>query len=327
MQPDFRAAVRSTVLQGEALGAAKPLADFVAESGGDAVLGVLFFGSRKTGAAPDAYSAFDFFVVTESYRRFYDSLRRHRRLRRGPRLVAGLNAILPPNQVSLSDAVGGMAKCAVIDIATLERETSSERRDHFCAGRLFQPAQLLWSRDRESGERIAECVANAHAATYEWVRPWLPESFDVATFCRTALRVSLGREIRPEPSGRSDALFDAQKVHHMTVYPLLLEELAARGELVQKGEGEYGLTRPVAPEERAAAISYFRRSKIRATERWAKYMVTFDDWLEYIVRKARRHTGEDIALTPREKQWPLVFLWPRFFRFMRHKERKATGKR
>ena len=62
---------------------------------------------------------------------------------------------------------------------------------------------------------------------------------------------------------------------------------------------------------------------VRATARWAKYMVTFDDWLEYILRKARRHSGQDIVLTPRERRLPLVFLWPRVIRYLRHKDKQG----
>jgi hypothetical protein len=67
--------------------------------------------------------------------------------------------------------------------------------------------------------------------------------------------------------------------------------------------------------------AYFAWSKVRATVRWAKYVVTFDDWLEFILAKARRHSGQEIELTPRERRLPLVFLWPRVLRYFRHKDR------
>ena len=60
---------------------------------------------------------------------------------------------------------------------------------------------------------------------------------------------------------------------------------------------------------------------MRATVRWAKYVITFDDWLDFIVRKARRHTGEDIVLSDRERRMPLLFLWPRVIHYLRHKDR------
>ncbi len=65
---------------------------------------------------------------------------------------------------------------------------------------------------------------------------------------------------------------------------------------------------------------YFAWSKVRATARWGKYVVTFDDWLDFLLRKARRHSGQEIVLTERERRHPLVFLWPRVFRYLRHKD-------
>jgi hypothetical protein len=56
-------------------------------------------------------------------------------------------------------------------------------------------------------------------------------------------------------------------------------------------------------------------------------MVTFDDWLEFIVRKVRRHTGQEIVLTPRERRHPLVFLWPRVVRYLRHKDARGARPR
>jgi hypothetical protein len=49
--------------------------------------------------------------------------------------------------------------------------------------------------------------------------------------------------------------------------------------------------------------------------------VTFEGWLDYLLRKAERHTGQEIVLTPRERRLPLVFLWPRVLRYLRHKDR------
>ncbi len=63
---------------------------------------------------------------------------------------------------------------------------------------------------------------------------------------------------------------------------------------------------------------------MRSTSRWLKHTVTFEGWLDYIVRKASRHTGEPIELTDRERRWPWVFLWGRLFAFLRSKNRKGS---
>jgi hypothetical protein len=57
-------------------------------------------------------------------------------------------------------------------------------------------------------------------------------------------------------------------------------------------------------------------SRVRATARWPKHAITFDGWLDYILRKAERHSGETIVLTPLERRLPFIFLWPRALGFL-----------
>ena len=318
----FRAAVRSVASPADVGGEATDLARAIARGGRESVRAVVFFGSRKTKAGYDPWSAYDFFVITRDYRSFYAALRAAGAARHSPVLAATLNAFLPPNQISILDGEPGRearAKCAVISMRAFLRETSEERRDHFCVGRLFQPTELLFAADDRAREQVLDSIVSAHMATYGWARPWLPERFDAEGYCRTLLQVSLGGEIRPEPGARSDLLFEAQRRDLLPVYSILLEDLAAAGELVAAGVNRYSLARPSSPRERRRLEAYFRRSKLRATARWPKYMVTFDDWLEYIRRKAERHTGQDIVFSERERRLPLVFLWPRVFRYLRDK--------
>jgi hypothetical protein len=297
-------------------------ASALAALGAGSVAGVLFFGSQRTKAGPDRFSAYDFFVVVDGYRRFYRALAAAGRVRRPPGVLALVNAVLSPSQISLRlpDGRGSElhAKCSVIRTDDLRRETSARRHDHFTIGRLFQPAEVLWAPDDDAREALLDALASAAAETYAWGRPSLPERFDADTYLRTLLRVSMGREVRPEPTGRrADALHEAQRPEQLPVYQALLAGLAREGVLL---EGPlYRLARPVGFFERLRVALYFRVSTVRATLRWFKYVVTFDDWLEYIRHKAERHTGQAIELTPRERAYPFVFLWPRVFRYLRHK--------
>ena len=320
MLEPLREAIRELAFRGDAAPAeAVSAAREIARLGGEAVLGVLFFGSRKTSPSSDPWSAYDFFVLTESYARFYRSLAGQRALFRNPGLIASLNAWLPPNQISLKPVVEGRvvrAKCAVIDLERLLRETSRQRSDQFCAGRLFQPVALAFSRDAASAERVLDALVGAHRVTREWLRPSLPPEFDAELFARQALLVSMAGEIRPEPAGRAEALFEAQRDYHRAVVPLLLQEWLRDGTLVEAGGGRFAWARPIDDVERRRVERRFARSKLRATLRWSKYLLTFEDWLEYIVRKARRHSGEPIELSERERRWPLLFLWPRVFRYL-----------
>jgi hypothetical protein len=302
----------------------------VARAGGESVLGLVFFGSRKTDAGHNPWSAFDLFVLTRGYLPFYQALRECGLLGRSPALVAALNTVLPPNQVSVrvacEDGHERRAKCSVIRLDTFLRETSARRRDHFCIGRLFQPVALVSARDETTQRLILDGLASAHALTYQWVRPYLPEWFDVDDYCRTALGVSMAGEIRPEPGGRADALWAAQAADQRKVFAILLRDLAATGELRRRDDGRYALARPAGWLERLRSRSYFGWSRVRATARWLKYTVTFEGWLEYIVQKVQRHSGQQMKLTPRERRWPLVFLWPRVVRYLRQKSRPAGGR-
>ncbi len=325
---DVRDAIAARALPASPRPDARIAARHCAESGGASVRAIVFFGSRRTKAAPDPWSAYDFFILTGSYRSFYRSLRDAGLLRRRPWLVAALNAWLPPNQISIRGAVhDGVplhAKCAVVKLATLARETSPGRRDHFCMGRLFQPTEIVYAADDHARDETLAALARAHLLTLDWVRPWLPETFDVDEYTRTLLRVSLAQEIRPEPAGRADALWEAQRAELAPVYGVVLRALAREGKLHERAPGVFELPRPVGGLERLATATYFRWSLLRATVRWLKYMVTFEDWLDYILRKARRHTGEEIVLTERERRLPIVFLWPRVVRYLRHKNAGRT---
>jgi hypothetical protein len=297
----------------------------LARLGGDAVLGIIFFGSRRSGAArADSFSAHDFFVIVRAYLPFYRALRERGAIHRGPMLMSMVSHILAPSQISLHLASEGgqpfHAKCSIIDLQTLERETSSHRRDHFCIGRLFQPSDVVYAVEPKVVEDLLRALVSAQVETYHWVRPWLESPFDVEGYCRTLLRVSLSQEIRPEPDGRAHALLAAQRAELVPVYERLLADLVAAGELVAGSEG-FALVRPVGVGERLRLKAYFWQSLVRATVRWLKHVVTFEGWLDYIVRKVRRHAGTDIELSPRERRLPLLFLWPRLFRYLRQKNR------
>jgi hypothetical protein len=309
---------------------AQTLADQVVRSGGGTVAAIVFFGSRRTKAGPDAFSAYDFFVLTHGDLAFCRALAAAGKLRRGPRLVAALNLALPPNQLSFShvdEAGRGLrAKCSVITLGAFLRECSPRRRDHFCVGRLFQPAEILRTESEAVRERVGAALAFACAETFTWVRPWIPPRFDTESYCRTLLTVSLGYEVRPEPIGRAEALWRAQAEEQTPVYAQLLADLREAGDLEEAPQGQLRLTRAVTRRERFRRRAYFTISLARATARWAKYVITFEEWLDYLLRKIERQTGHSFELSPRERRWPLIFLWPRMLRFIRQKDRTPRAR-
>ncbi len=303
------------------------LAERLRAAAGEVLASVVFFGSRRSGAATNPWSAYDLFVVVDAHRPFFTALRAAGLCGRRPGLMAAVGGVLPPSQVSIRLERDGLlplrAKAAVLTSRQLARETGPGRHDHFCVARLFQPTQLLYARDEAARQAALLAIESAHRATYEWSRPGLPPAFEAEGYTRRLLQLSMGSEIRPETGDRAGQLWEVQREYHRQVYPALLEDLAERGELVQV-PGGYALVRPAGRLERLRNRLYFRRSLARATLRWAKHVVTFEGWLEYIVQKVERHSdGPPLELSARERRYPLIFLWPRLWRFLRDKRRAA----
>jgi hypothetical protein len=300
----------------------------LAEAAGASLVGLVFFGSRCSGAArANEWSAYDVFVLVEDYRAFYRAAREAGLSGKGPGLLSIVSRWLPPTQYSLRfEAEGIHVKAAVVRHDTFRRETSPRRRDHFVIGRLFQPARLVHARDEAARRSILDGLAEAVRETWGWAGPWLPAEFDAAAYGRSALRTSMRWEVRPEPAGRADALWEAQRDEQVPVLAALLGELDGRGDVVAAAgrPGWYAAARPFGSLARLGRSLYFRRSIVRATSRWAKHVVSFEGWLDYIVRKASRHTGEPIVLTERERRWPWVFLWGRLARYLREKNAKGA---
>jgi hypothetical protein len=300
---------------------AAALAEFIADAFGPATAGVLHYGSHVHGSGASSESAYDFFVVVDDNAAAYRSFAACTRPGFSAATAAALSRVLPPNIVGVRprapiDGARVSAKVAIVSLRQFARACARTSPDHFLRGRLFQPVRLPWVRDRESRESIEQALIEARRSTFDWVRPFLPAAFDTAAYGRTLLATSFSGEIRPETSDRAEQLFRAQRAELLAIYEPLLRSLAAGGELATAGGG-YRLSQPVTRAERVRVTLYFKRSKVRATARWSKYVWLYDGWLEYLQRKVERRGGTVIELTPRERQWPLVFLWPKAIRYLR----------
>lgn len=301
----------------EALRAAEALAASLAAASRGTVEAVLLYGSHLLGARPDRNSALDFVVVVRDYRAFYQALHEAGEMHRPVWLLTALARVLPPNVIAYTpgDGDAGIAKCLVVSRADLVAALGPEPPDHFLLGRLVQKIALVWSPDGAQPAWLAEAVAGARRRVLEWVGPWIEGPFDAAGLGRRLLEVCYGGELRPEARDRSATVFEAQREHFEAVLAPVLEDAHRAGTLTREA-GAYRLAAPVAPARRRRWARHFRRSKVRATARWFKHMVTFDNWLPYVHRKAERRLGRPIHLTRLERRWPLLFLWPRAVRVL-----------
>lgn len=299
--------------------AARSLAEHLSSIFGATARAVLHYGSRAQGRASRPDSAFDFFVIVDGYRDAYRALAAELGTRYRASLAVALAWVLPPNAVSIRH-IGPdgerVAKCLVISTRHFRRECSTRARDHFVRARLMQHVLLAWSRDHDSAEEIRRGIRAVREGSFAWARAFLPSPFDAVQYCRTLLQVSLAHEMRLEARDHAEKLLAAQRDRLLDIYGPLLARLAAQGILSRDGE-LYRQRRPAGVAARARVRVWFRWSKLRTTVRLLKHPLLYDRWLDYLISKIDRSTGERIELTERERRYPLVFLWLRAFHHLR----------
>jgi hypothetical protein len=263
-------------------------------------------------------------LVCEEPLRFYAAMKAAGFLRRSPAFLRLLDPVLPPTQVRLAGE-DWLVKASVLSLHALLLSTSIRRRDQFVAGRLFQNVSLVFGRDGDAVNRIEQAIASARRITLDWVAPDLPASFDAGGYVRQLFRTSFRFEVRPETRGRADALFEAQAERLIPIFTAVLAALCEDGRLQTDGSGRFSLVAAISPVGRLQRRLFMEWSKARATARWPKHALTFDGWLDYVIRKAERHSGETIELTRLERRLPFIFLWPRALRFLLRQRGKGRA--
>jgi hypothetical protein len=299
----------------------------LAAVGADQLRAIILFGSRLVQASPDRFSAYDLVVVCERYRPFYQALARAGATRRSPRLQSLLNRVLAPNVIAFAPDGwdgGPVAKIMVIEPRAFELAMDRRSSDHFVKGRLVQKVELLHARDERAVAWVAKLLRSALEDVPRWVGPFLESPFTAERAARRMLELSYAGEVRPEAADRVRDVFAAQREFLVASVGRALDEAVARRWLVRMEGTEplYRFPRRRGVLARTRIRLYFLRSKARATARWLKHVVTFDNWLDYIARKVQRRTGMRIEITPWERRLPFLLLWPKVVRVLT--QRPAT---
>ena len=293
-------------------------------AGADQVRAVLLFGSRLARTGPSEASAYDLVVVVADYGAFHRRMKDAGLLGRPPWLVGALARVLPPNVTALDPGVGAVAKCMILDEGHFARALSARAPDHFLKGRLVQKVALVHAADPATEAWVAGSLGDARDDVLRWAGPFFEEPFTAAEAARTMLRVSYRGEVRPESGDRAEAVFEAQRPFLEAVLGRVLDDAEARGEVTREGAAFRFVRAPTAADRRRVR-RYFLRSKARATARWLKHVVTFDNWIDYIVSKVERRTGMTVEVTPWERRLPYLLLWPKVIRVLRSRPARMPG--
>ncbi len=309
-------------MRGASAPVASELADALVGISAGSIRSILLYGSHMLDANPDRHSAFDFVVIVDEYRPFYAVLNAAGELHRPTLLLSMMAQFLPPNVIAFAPehARDAIAKCIIVSRAHLERGLGPNPPDHFLLGRLVQKVGPVYSATPSDAEWVEQLLASARDRVLGWLEPYLDAPLDAEGLGRRMLEVCYRGELRPESGQRAARIFEGQADHFREHFGTVLARGVEQGVLVERTNAEgdppgalatYELARPASMALRRKWRRYFRKSKVRATARWFKHMVTFANWLPYVVRKVERHSGERIELSRLERRLPLIFLWPR----------------
>jgi hypothetical protein len=298
--------------------AANPLVAALLADAGPSVRVVILYGSRLQHTRPNRFSATDLVVIVDDYKAFYTAMAGSGALHRPPWLMALFASFLPPNVHAYTPEHAqdqGIAKCQILSIAHFERAMGSRPKDHFVLGRMIQRIGVAWAASADDEAWLTRVISGAHDRVIDWMAPFVSNPFDSRSLGRQILEVSYGAELRPEAKGRAVDVFHAQEDHLTAALLPGLERRVRLGTLIRDGDRFY-LASPPRPRHVSRWRRHFRRTKRRSTLRWFKHVVTFDNWLPYLLRKAERRTGRSVELTLLERKIPLIFLWPRAIHFL-----------
>lgn len=300
---------------------AHELVDPLRRAAGPSLRAVLLFGSQLVRAAPDRHSAWDLVLVVDDYRAFHRHLVEAGHHRRPAWMLTLLAGVLPPSITAFDPGAGlPLAKCAIVTEAHFVRAMGPRAPDHFLKGRMAQKVALVWACDDASRATVLGALDAARRDVLRWAGPFLEGSavgFTAETLARRMLEVSYAGEVRPERGDRVRQVFEVQRDFLSRAYHAVLVDGVERGVVESAGDERFRLVDPPDPGRRRALGRYFLRSKVRATLRWAKHVLTFNDWLTYIQRKAERRTGLTIEITNWERRLPFLLLWPKAVRVLR----------
>jgi len=301
---------------------------------GDAVAGILFYGSilRARGASEGVH---DFYVLVDGYTQAYrgspSRLGRPRGRRRAA-LLAAANRALPPNVFYLELPHAGhtlRAKYGVLSLADWRRATGPGYPHALIWARFSQPFLLLETRDAAARRAVIAGAVRSIVTLVGRLAPLVPEAANgrpltPASFWERAFRETYAAEFRPESPDTVRRIYESARARFDAVLRDALALLQDEGALRVEREDGAGVVLRTTPAQLAAARRAWRwrrpLAKTLAATNLLKTAATFGDWLPYALWKLRRHTGVVIEPTPRQRRHPLVYGWPVILRLIRRRD-------
>jgi hypothetical protein len=280
-------------------GAVQALADRIRATYGDAVRGILFYGSCLR-SGDDRGGMVDLYVIVDRYASAYRS-----------RFWALLNQILPPNVFYLETRAEGRvvrAKYAVLSLADLKRGTSRAWFHSYLWGRFAQPAAILYAQSPEVAEQLHRALGQAVLTFLSRVIPCAPERFSTRELWLKGFSLSYRAELRAERPEKIAGLFQSSADFYEQITAAVLPLLPYPVKCIN-GEGGHFTPRISIRQRLGCRIGWRVRSlqgKVLSLLRLLKGAFTFSGGLDYILWKIERHSGVTVEVPSRLRRHPIL---------------------
>jgi hypothetical protein len=291
--------------------AVRALIDEIRQRHGEAVQGILFYGSCLR-SGDDLDGLVDLYLLVDDYRRAFNS-----------RWQAFLNALLPPNVYYLELKFEGQVvrtKYAVLTLADFQKGTSMRWFHSYLWGRFCQPTGLLYARDEAVAELILKCFGQAVLTFVRRVLPQADDEFTAQQLWSRGLTLSYRAELRSENPEKRARLYDAAPEYYEEITRLAVDAVAGPIE-INDHAGKLQYRQQVSAGKRFAGRCTWKlrswQGKLLSVLRLLKATLTFEGGVDYILWKIERHSGVTVEIEPRLKRRPLLAMWVLSWRLYR----------
>ena len=259
----------------------------------DAISGILFYGScLRTGEIED--KILDFYVIVDSYRSAYPK-----------KWMAVANKLIPPNVFYHEIEHEGItirSKYAVLSLEDLEYRCSPKCLNVSVWARFCQPCFLMLPKDVLTKDRIRGAVSQAAFTMISNILPDCRTTRESKDLWVSAFERTYASEIRSEPVGKGQEIYNLDRERYNRLTPLLLECLD--DEMPETDSKQL----PRLPRVKNSYKWFLRRAngKFVSIARLIKASVTFDGGIDYLAWKIGRHSGVEIEVTERMRKRPVL---------------------
>jgi len=287
----------------------QPLLDEIRQKHGEALQAILVYGSWLRGKRD---TMLDFYVLVEDYRSLNSAWQ------------GFMCRLLPPNVYHIhhknddpdSERPELRAKYALLTLDRFRKAMLHDFHSYFWA-RFAQPCEILYVRDDASRAELTEALGSAAKTFVKRVLPAMGDQFSSTELWTRGLALTYQCELRTESSTRGESIYEYNPAFYDGVtrdYALENATLSIQGD-----ENQYSNHCSMSSRKRSSFTWWLRRvqGKLLSVLRLIKAAVTFNEPLEYLLWKIKRHTGIYIEPTPRQLKYPLIFAWPLLWKLYR----------